>query len=94
MVNLEGQNTGDPVGNCETKIRRHLWSFGYLIISSASLTALLLLFGGSHQYAAFSMNPTSPPCLEWYTEECAGNSSRYSSMMGLTTKILTLSYPQ
>lgn len=33
MVNLEGQNTGDPVGNWETKIRRHLWSFGYLIIS-------------------------------------------------------------
>lgn len=39
MVNLEGQNTGDPLENRETKIRRHTSSFGQAIISPASLAA-------------------------------------------------------
>lgn len=39
MVNLEGQNAGDPVEDWEMKIRRHTWNFGHPIISPAILAA-------------------------------------------------------
>jgi len=79
MLNLEGQNTGDPGENGEMKMRRYTQSFGHPIRSPDSFTGSAP--AGSHQYVACSTNPASPPPhLEWYTEDWAGNSSRCSSM--------------
>lgn len=94
MGNLEGQNTRILLRTWRQNQQDTHGALGTRLSAQPALLPLLLLFGGSHQYAAFSVNPTSPPCLEWYIEECAGNSSRCSSMMSLTTKILTFSYPQ